>query len=113
MSEPEDANSRNEEVPSGKDQHDNTEQRGLYRVPRRQAPLRPDLQLSEVKRGVKPGSRYVRITPSTQQTLRRMAPAHLQATAVLLRPRTLPGQLWTGLKRVLARLAPDVLAGDP
>ena len=101
MSEPEDASSRNEEVPSGKDQHDNTEQPGLYRVPRRQAPLRPDLQLSEVKRGVKPGSRYVRITPSTQQTLRRMAPGSLQATAALLRPRTLPGQIWTGLKRVL------------
>jgi amino acid transporter len=30
-----------------------------------------------------------------------MAPAYLQATAVLLRPHTLPGQIWTGLKRLL------------
>ncbi|MDI6857510.1 MAG: APC family permease [Dehalococcoidia bacterium] len=77
------------------------ERRGVYRVPRRQEPLRPDLQLYEVRRGTKPGSRYVRITPSSQQPLKRMAPAYLQATAVLLRPRTLPGQIWSGLRRVL------------
>ena len=77
------------------------ERYGRYRVPRRQEPLRPDLQLSEIRRGLKPGSRYVRITPSSQQTLRRMAPAHLQATAVLLRPHNLADALWTGIRRVL------------
>jgi amino acid transporter len=102
MSAPEDADKTPEEPTADQDQQESSEQkRGLYRVPRRQAPLRPDLQLYEVRQGVKPGSRYVRITPSTQQPLRKMAPAYLQATAVLLRPRTLPGQIWIGLKRVL------------
>jgi amino acid transporter len=80
---------------------ENLERYGRYRVPRRAEPLRPDLQLSEVRRGLKPGSRYVRITPSSQQTLRRMAPAHLQATAVLLRPHTLIDQFWTSIRRIL------------
>lgn len=89
------------EPPPDRQRRDEMERRGVYRVPRRQEPLRPDLQLYEVRRGTKPGSRYVRITPSSQQPLKRMAPAYLQATAVLLRPRTLAGQIWTGLRRVL------------
>ncbi len=102
MPAPEDADKTPEGPTADQDQQESSEQQGdLYRVPRRQAPLRPDLQLYEVKQGTKPGSRYVRITPSTQQPLRKMAPAYLQATAVLLRPRTLPGQIWTGLKRLL------------
>lgn len=87
--------------PDGRDKRENLERYGRYRVPRRSEPLRPDLQLYEVRQGLKPGSRYVRITPSAQQPLRKMAPAHLQATDVLLRPRTVTGQIWTGLKRVL------------
>lgn len=79
---------------------ENLEKRGLYRVPRRSAPLRPDLQLYEVKRGTKPGSRFVRITPSAHRPLKRTAPGSLQATAALLRPRTLPGQIWSELKRI-------------
>ena len=66
-----------------------------------QEPLRPDLQLSEVRRGLKPGSRYVRITPSSQQTLRRMAPAHAPGDgrpAAAAEPAST--QLWTGIRRV-------------
>jgi amino acid transporter len=80
---------------------DEIERYGRYRVPRRREPMRPDLQLYEVRRGLKPGSRYLRITPGSQQTLRRMAPAHLQATDVLLRPRTLADSIWTGIRRIL------------
>jgi len=103
MPTPEDVNKTPEEPTADQGPQENSEQQhdGLHRVPRRQAPLRPDLQLYEVRRGVKPGSRYVRITPSTQQPLKKMAPAYLQATSVLLRPRTLPGQLFTGMKRLL------------
>jgi len=90
-----------EEPAAGRRAANGLERYGRYRVPRRQEPLRPDLQLSEIRRGLKPGSRYVRITPSSQQTLKRMAPAHLQATAVLLRPRNLADALWTGIRRVL------------
>lgn len=88
-------------VPDSSAEFKDLEQYGRHRVPRRHEPLRPDLQLHEVRRGLKPGSRYVRITPTSQQTLRRMAPAHLQATAVLLRPRNLADALWTGIRRVL------------
>jgi len=89
------------EVPDSSVEFKDLEQYGRHRVPRRHEPLRPDLQLHEVRRGLKPGSRYVRITPSSQQPLRRMAPAHLQATAVLLRPQNLADALWTGIRRVL------------
>ena len=58
MSAPEDADKTPEEPTADQDQQESSEQqRDLYRVPRRQAPLRPDLQLYEVRRGVKPGSR--------------------------------------------------------
>jgi amino acid transporter len=77
------------------------ERYGRYRVPRRNEPLRPDLQLSEIHRGLKPGSRYVRITPTSQQKLRRIEPAHLQATAVLLRPQNWGEAIWTGFRRIL------------
>jgi len=77
------------EVPDSSPELKDLEQYGRHRVPRRHEPLRPDLQLYEVRQGLKPGSRYVRITPTSQQTLRKMAPAHLQATEVLQRPRTL------------------------
>jgi len=83
------------------DEPEELERYGRYRVPRRMEPLRPDLQLSEIRRGLKPGSRYVRITPSSRQPLKRMAPAHLQATAVLLRPQSLAEALWSGIRRVL------------
>jgi amino acid transporter len=87
------------ENPNGRPKVEGLERYGRYRVPRRQEPLRPDLQLSEFRRGLKPGSRYVRITPSNQQTLRRMAPAYLQATDVLLRPRGWGDAIWTGIRR--------------
>jgi amino acid transporter len=89
------------EVPDSSPELKDLEQYGRHRVPRRHEPLRPDLQLHEVRRGLKPGSRYLRITPSSQQTLRRMAPAHLQATAVLLRPQNVADALWTGIRRIL------------
>jgi amino acid transporter len=86
------------------DNMEDLERYGRYRVPRRSEPLRPDLELSEIRRGVKPGSRYVRVTPSSRQTLRRVAPAHLQATAVLLRPQSLTDAVWTGVRRILVGL---------
>jgi amino acid transporter len=82
------------------DEEKEIERYGRYRVPRRREPLRPDLQLYEVRRGLKPGSRYLRITPSSQQKLRRIEAAHLQATAVLLRPQTLAEALWTRIRRI-------------
>jgi amino acid transporter len=77
------------------------ERRGLYRVPRHREPLRPDLQLHEIRRGLKPGSRYLRITPVSQQKLRRVEPAHLQATAASLRAHSWSEALWAGLRRIV------------
>ncbi len=63
--------------------------------------MRPDLQLHEVRRGLKPGSRYLRITPASHQKLRRIEPAYLQATPVLLRPQSWGEAIWTGFRRTL------------
>ena len=91
-----------ESTPAGT--KEDLERYGRFRVPRRHEPLRPDLQLYDSLQGQKPGSRYLRITPTSQQELRKMAPAYLQATSVLLRPRTLPGQIWSGLRRIFLGL---------
>jgi amino acid transporter len=75
------------------------ERYGRYRVARRRPPLRPDLELHEVRRGLKPGSRYIRIIPKAEP-LHRVGPAYLRATEVLLRPRAVPAQLWAGMRRL-------------
>jgi len=77
------------------------EQYGRYRVPRRGATPPADVELHEVHRGTKPGTRYYRLTPVREQKLRRVAPDYLQATAAALRPADLPGRIWQSIKRLL------------
>jgi amino acid transporter len=76
------------------------ERYGRYRIQRQRPPLRPDLELHEVRRGLKPGSRYVRIIPRVEP-LRRVGPAYIQATDAVLRPQTVPGQVGAALRRFL------------
>lgn len=85
--------------PGESNEKEQLERYGRYHIPRRRPPLRPDLELHEVRRGAKPGSRYVRIIPRVEP-LRRKGPAYIQATEALLRPRTVPEYLWAGLKRL-------------
>lgn len=70
-------------------------------APQRQPPLTPDLELREIRRGTKPGSRYVRLTPRREQPFRRVGEAEYQATEVAIRPRTTVEGLWLGFKRIL------------
>lgn len=77
------------------------EQYGRYRVPRRGASPTSDVELHEVHRGTKPGTRYYRLTPVREQKLRRLAPNRLEATAAVLRPSGLTGRIWQLIKRVL------------
>ncbi len=67
----------------------------------RSAPLTPDLELREIRRGTKPGSRYVRLTPKRELPFRRVGEGEFQATEVAIRPRTGLGRFWRGFKRVV------------
>lgn len=83
-------------------QGDDLERYGRYRVPRPGAgALEPDVELHEIHRGAKPGSRYYRLTPSRQQKLRRIAPGEFEATRAVLRPTTRLGQLGYQVRRIL------------
>src|SRR3990170_2854319 len=81
---------------------DEVERHGRYRVPRRQAPLIPGLELHEVRQGQKPGSRYVRVVPRSELPFRRLGrPDLLQATEAAIRPRTAVEAVWRQFKRLL------------
>ncbi len=64
-------------------------------------PLTPDLELREIRKGAKPGSRYVRLTPKRERAFEAIEPGELRATEVALRPRTQAEAVWLGFKRVV------------
>jgi amino acid transporter len=81
---------------------DDLERYGRYRVPRRSEPLIPDLELHEVRKGLKPGSRYVRVVPRSEQPFRSLGrPDLLEATEAAIRPRTALEAVWRQFKRLL------------
>jgi amino acid transporter len=81
---------------------DDLDRYGRYRVPRRREPLIPGLELHEVRKGVKPGSRYVRVVPRSEQPFRALGrPDLLQATEAAIRPRTALEAGWRQVKRLL------------
>src|SRR3990170_4517397 len=83
-------------------EEDDLERYGRYRVPRHRPPLLPGLELREVRQGLKPGSRYFRIMPRSQQPFRRLGrPDLLQVTEAGLQPRTALEAAWRRFKRVL------------
>jgi amino acid transporter len=70
-------------------------------APSERVALTPDLELREVRKGTKPGSRYVRLTPRRQQPFRRVGEREYRATDVALRPRSPAEAAWRGFKRVV------------
>jgi amino acid transporter len=76
------------------------ERYGSERVSREQG-LTPDLELRELRRGTKPGSRYVRLTPRREAAFRRVGTGEYRATDVATRPRTPLESLWRGFKRIV------------
>jgi amino acid transporter len=91
------------------------ERYGRYRVPRRLTPLIPDLELHEVHKGQKPGSRYVRLVPRTERPFQRLGrPNLLLATEAAIRPRSALEAVWRQFKRRLvgAPLASTRLAQE-
>ena len=78
-----------------------TEGSGRTQTVPRQAPLTPDLELREIRKGTKPGSRYVRLTPRSERSFRRVGEGEFQATEVAIRPRSAAEALWLGFKRIL------------
>lgn len=71
------------------------------RPPTSHAPLTPDLELREVRKGTKPGSRYVRLTPKRERAFESIEPGELRATEVALRPRSQTEAMWLGFKRIV------------
>jgi len=91
------------------------ERYGRYRVPRRGEPLIPDLELHEIRKGQKPGSRYVRLAPRSEQPFRRLGrPDLLEAMEAAIRPRSALEAVWRQFKRLLvgAPLASTRLAQE-
>jgi len=78
------------------------ERYGRYRVPRRREPLIPGLELREIHKGQKPGSRYVRLVPRTERPFQRLGrPDLLLATEAAIRPRSAIEAVWRQFKRLL------------
>ncbi len=81
---------------------DDLERYGRYRLRRPgDGSLEPEVELHEIHRGAKPGSRYYRLTPSRQQKLRRIAPGEFEATTAAIRPATRAGRAVYWLRRIL------------
>src|SRR5690348_12719831 len=68
--------------------------------PRRTA-FRPDCELREIRRGQKPGSRYVRMMTVSPRGFRRVAPGVLEATEEAHAPRGALSRLAASIRRVL------------
>ncbi len=64
-------------------------------------PLTPDLELREVRKGTKPGSRYVRLTPKRERAFEAIEPGEIRATEVANRPRSRGEAVWRGFKRTV------------
>src|ERR1700720_1890404 len=63
--------------------------------------LRPDFELREIRRGQRPGSRYVRTMTVSPRGFRRVAPGVLEATAEAHAPRGRAAEVSTAIRRVL------------
>ena len=76
--------------------------------------LTPDLELREIRKGTKPGSRYVRLTRRRDRPFERLEEGEYRATEAAIRPRSAVEGMWRGLKRVVvgAPLATSQLMGE-
>jgi amino acid transporter len=65
-----------------------------------QRPLAPDLELREIRKGSKPGSRYVRLVPRRERPFERVEGGY-RATDVATRPRSRAGRAFRAVRRVV------------
>ena len=63
--------------------------------------FRPDFELREIRRGQRPGSRYVRTMTVSPRGFRRVSPGVLEATSEAHAPRGQMDRLSTSVRRVL------------
>ena len=61
--------------------------------------LAPDLKIGEVRRGQKPGTRYVRVTRAAERPFLRTGATRWRATLAAERPRTGSGRLLAAARR--------------
>ncbi len=69
-------------------------------APQAARPLAPDLELREVRKGSRPGSRYVRLAPRSERAFQRLEGGY-RATDVAIRPRSPAERVWRAFKRLL------------
>ncbi|MDP3766597.1 MAG: hypothetical protein Q8S13_01150, partial [Dehalococcoidia bacterium] len=67
----------------------------------RRRPLTPDLELREIRKGTKPGSRYVRVVRRRDRPFERVETGVYRATEAAIKPRSRVEQGWRLVKRVL------------
>src|SRR5579884_2748793 len=65
------------------------------------AGFRPDFELREIRRGQRPGSRYVRVMTVSPRGFRRVGPGVLEATEEANAPRGRFGRMAAGIRRRL------------
>lgn len=63
--------------------------------------LAPDLKIGEVRRGQKPGTRYVRVTRAAERPFLRTGATRWRATLAAERPRTGRGRLFASIRRTI------------
>jgi amino acid transporter len=63
-------------------------------------PLVPDLELREIRRGSKPGSRYVRLAPRSERSFEQLEGGY-RVTQAGMRPRSPLEAVWRGFKRLV------------
>ncbi|MDP8922211.1 MAG: APC family permease, partial [Chloroflexota bacterium] len=61
----------------------------------------PTVHIREVRKGHRPGERYVRIHRPFHETFREAAPDTLVAREQVFEPRSTAGRVWTGIRRAL------------
>jgi amino acid transporter len=76
-------------------------------------PLAPDLELREIRRGSRPGSRYVRLVPKSERAFEQLEGGY-RVTQAGMRPRSPLEAAWRGFKRQLvgAPLASRLLSHE-
>lgn len=92
--------STDEPPDSGRETTAHADDRGRVAA-RRRGGFTPNLELREVRKGTKPGSRYVRLAPRREQPFRRVDEGAYLATEVATRPRTTFERWWRAIKRVV------------
>ena len=78
-----------------------TREPAFVRISRQRDRGPSEIELHETVRGSKPGSRFLRLSRTAEQKLRRVGEGEFEATQAALRPETGAGRLWASVRSLL------------